>query len=345
MNVLMISVKEKKNLNHEALNILVGGIEQPFLKCNYEFTHGKHQFCYETIGAMPLCGAINVLGVATVAEQLCMLIQYVQRHQLHLSNIVLRKKHLFMQDRNFKFVYLPVAENEYMDVEEFVGRFLKCIGKKKLFTYIYTQVLQGLERGLVSTSIEEDKIGTTLLGEDEAGTSLLESVEEGTTLLSEQHDESDPQMYELHESETSVLSMQSRPFNSDSEGETTLFSAQPDTSNEGETTLFSVQQDEKKEDLIFLRNSTGERVYIYKTPFVFGKDPNRADFVLENRSASRVHATINYQNGEYYITDNGSTNGTIVEGSRLAPNKLEAIDNASLISFGTETFQAIIERR
>lgn len=317
MNVLMVSAKGNKNLNPEALNTLVGGTEGPFLKCNYELAHGKIRFYYEANGAMPLCDTINTLGVAVIAEQLCRLIRYMEVHRLSLSNIVLRKRYIFIQVEAFKFIYLPIYAEKNLTTEDFVYDFLKCLGKKSLFTYIYAHVMERMERTLEISPLGEGEMGTTLLG----------SSEEETTLLSGQQEELGLQMQASNESET------------------TLFDAQPDINNEGETTLFSVQQNVKKVDLVFLRNATGERIYISKTPFVFGKDSSSADFVIENRFASRVHATINYQNGEYYITDNGSANGTIVEGTRLEPHKLEVIENASLISFGTESFQAIIERR
>ena len=52
-----------------------------------------------------------------------------------------------------------------------------------------------------------------------------------------------------------------------------------------------------------------------------GRDPH-CDIVLPHISVSKVHASIIMEQGSYYITDNDSTNGVIVNNQRLAGKKL-----------------------
>lgn len=54
----------------------------------------------------------------------------------------------------------------------------------------------------------------------------------------------------------------------------------------------------------------GETVTIGRT--------TEADIVLDNPSVSRIHAVVEMENGENYLTDIGSTNGSWVNGERIS---------------------------
>ncbi len=56
------------------------------------------------------------------------------------------------------------------------------------------------------------------------------------------------------------------------------------------------------------------------------------DVCLADKNVSRVHASIDFVEGRYYVTDLGSTNGTYVNGSRIVKKRLEEGD---LIRVGT----------
>lgn len=53
-----------------------------------------------------------------------------------------------------------------------------------------------------------------------------------------------------------------------------------------------------------------------KQQFSIGRDA-QCDIVINSSVVSRVHSIITYENGQYYITDNHSTNGTLLNGSML----------------------------
>lgn len=46
------------------------------------------------------------------------------------------------------------------------------------------------------------------------------------------------------------------------------------------------------------------------------------DIALEDTNISRVHASVDYLEGNYYLSDLGSTNGTYVNGNRISKKKL-----------------------
>jgi pSer/pThr/pTyr-binding forkhead associated (FHA) protein len=58
------------------------------------------------------------------------------------------------------------------------------------------------------------------------------------------------------------------------------------------------------------------------------------DIVIENPYVSSSHAAIAVQDGEYILTDVGSTNGTAVNGEALPPNEPRALADGDEISFG-----------
>ncbi len=60
------------------------------------------------------------------------------------------------------------------------------------------------------------------------------------------------------------------------------------------------------------------------------------DICLDDKNVSRVHASIDYIGGSYYITDLGSTNGTFVNGVRVVRKKLAEGD---LIRMGTTVLE------
>ncbi len=62
------------------------------------------------------------------------------------------------------------------------------------------------------------------------------------------------------------------------------------------------------------------------------------DVVIANSYVSSSHAQIAVQSGSYILMDTGSTNGTTLNGSKLAPNDPRIIDPGDEIAFGPLTF-------
>ncbi len=139
-------------------------------------------------------------------------------------------------------------------------------------------------------------------------------------------------------------------FVSENFGETVLLNGN-DLSNSDETVLLNNIETKaieknaaKSSSNIFIINPlSGEKVRIYKQIFTVGSG-NNADFRICKSSISNNHASIFIKGpDEFYITDNGSTNGTQVEGATIEPMKMISIDNGDLIAFGDELYQFYIE--
>ena len=53
------------------------------------------------------------------------------------------------------------------------------------------------------------------------------------------------------------------------------------------------------------------------TTFYIGKSSTNDYCITGNSAVSRKHAVISYNDDEYYLSDLGSTNGTLVNGERI----------------------------
>jgi pSer/pThr/pTyr-binding forkhead associated (FHA) protein len=63
------------------------------------------------------------------------------------------------------------------------------------------------------------------------------------------------------------------------------------------------------------------------------------ELVLADDSVSTQHARLGYESSRWLLTDLGSTNGTYVEGVRLAPNVPTPLTDGSLVRFGGISLQ------
>jgi len=87
------------------------------------------------------------------------------------------------------------------------------------------------------------------------------------------------------------------------------------------------------------RRSTGVTVNISKPVFRIGKERDRVDFcVTENRTVSRVHATIYTRDGSCFIEDNNSTNKTYINGTALLPEREIKLKNGDVLTLSNEEF-------
>lgn len=193
---------------------------------------------------------------------------------------------------------------------------------------------------------------TTILSQkqpqSEGETTILsqEPYNEGeTTILSQESETTLFTSNPFSESETTILSQEPQ-----GEGETTILSG---GSGESETTLFGMgisagevmQAADAEIKLEITDNHSGRKQTVNKNVFLIGKDANNMDFVVDDRSVSRHHATVFFENGSYFIMDNKSTNGTTMEGVALSPFEKAELYDGSIISLGNVGLQIKMERR
>ncbi len=70
--------------------------------------------------------------------------------------------------------------------------------------------------------------------------------------------------------------------------------------------------------ILMLKNDQIRRFTLHEGDTITIGRTTEADILLDNPSVSRIHAVVELDNGENYITDIGSTNGTWVNGQRIS---------------------------
>ena len=81
---------------------------------------------------------------------------------------------------------------------------------------------------------------------------------------------------------------------------------------------------------------------ISKVPATIGKNPNAADISFFHNSVDNVHCTIDCYNGQFTITDNGSREGTKINGQKIEPNVAYYLNNDDRIVLGKVEFEFVI---
>jgi pSer/pThr/pTyr-binding forkhead associated (FHA) protein len=74
--------------------------------------------------------------------------------------------------------------------------------------------------------------------------------------------------------------------------------------------------------------------------WTFGRDPSRANFVIDDSSVSSLHAQLMFNPGEaLMLRDMGSMNGTRLDGENVGKRTLTLRDTGQEISFGLATLR------
>jgi len=84
-----------------------------------------------------------------------------------------------------------------------------------------------------------------------------------------------------------------------------------------------------------LYKTDGELItMITEFPFVIGKKKEDVSLAINDYSVSRIHARITEEDGNYYIEDLNSTNGTYKNGLRLQPYEKRKLEKEDELKFG-----------
>lgn len=120
------------------------------------------------------------------------------------------------------------------------------------------------------------------------------------------------------------------------EGTVVLGYAQTDEDDAYGATTLLVHKNEKK--LFLVRQKDNERIQISGKAFRIGKD-NENDYMIKgNTAVSRKHAVVTMSDGEYYLEDKNSTNGTFVNGVRVETSEKILLKDGDEVIFADDIY-------
>ena len=126
---------------------------------------------------------------------------------------------------------------------------------------------------------------------------------------------------------------QTQPKQEEVYGETTVIYQNTDAT-------VVLRQEEKKREAYLIRKRSGERIIIAGEEFVLGKDPSQTNYWITGNSAiSRTHAVILYKGTDYMISDKNATNGTFVNGEKVAAFQETILKDNDIIKLADEDFE------
>jgi pSer/pThr/pTyr-binding forkhead associated (FHA) protein/Mg-chelatase subunit ChlD len=92
--------------------------------------------------------------------------------------------------------------------------------------------------------------------------------------------------------------------------------------------------------LVVLKGANVGREFRLSGPVVkVGRDPRFCDFALHDDYTSNPHFSIRMEQTRYFIVDEGSTNGTLVNGASISPKRLIPLEPDAIIEVGDTRLQ------
>lgn len=76
---------------------------------------------------------------------------------------------------------------------------------------------------------------------------------------------------------------------------------------------------------------------------LIGRDSARCQVILQEPRVSATHAAVRFDGGQILVRDEGSNNGTLVNGNRIAPNVNTPVPPGSILRFGPVEFVVRLE--
>jgi len=74
-----------------------------------------------------------------------------------------------------------------------------------------------------------------------------------------------------------------------------------------------------------------------------GRDPAQCPITLNEPRVSAVHSTLRFENGQLMVRDEGSNNGTYVNGVRLPASVFTPVGSGAALRFGPVEFSVRLE--
>lgn len=271
------------------------------------------------------------------------LIQELERYFLRLDEVFLKPEHIYADMETFEiyFCYYPhkeitQAEEEFHSLAEYLINHLdyedKLVIEQGYALYRYTlqenyDILKSIQKTMGNQKKAE--ISEEILLEDEEAANEycedknVSKVVEGGFLN---------QIMNRFKGE--VKSVGNNDLENNSWNKESIVEIEDEKEEHyGHTMLLKEVQGKALHYLVCLSDGGYQDFTIDKFPFVIGKGKEWADGVISHNLVSRIHAQFDEEEGEIFITDLNSTNGTGVNDELLEANQTVQLKSGDVIHF------------
>ncbi len=105
----------------------------------------------------------------------------------------------------------------------------------------------------------------------------------------------------------------------------------------------AVPEQKPKIQVLYLVPEKGDQtIRIAGDRFIIGRDSG-SDYVFVNKYVGRTHCRVDYHDGQFYLTDLGSRNHTMLDGKKLEPNVEYPVRSGNTVHIATSPFRAEIK--
>lgn len=107
----------------------------------------------------------------------------------------------------------------------------------------------------------------------------------------------------------------------------------PEIKKKNPMELQSEIADTETQGVSLVRVDTGDTISVEQTPAIIGKHTELVQIRIQEPTVSRIHGKLTCIQGEYYLEDLNSKNGTYVNGKRLEPQKPVHLKDGDILVF------------
>ncbi len=343
------------------------------LPCSLRYINGQAYLYYDISSKQNIAllygnRCINREWVRDFLWSLRNIRQELKSFLLDMNNILWYPEQIFQELENnvFSFLYIPYYEGEsgFMKLMEFWVEHIDyndevlvdCVFRmyerveRNGETYLHTQIFEDaecLEKArlpeLVYTVVEESRVEEAA-GEDAMSTALASSTGEERTQIQEKTPKTGRKGIKgLLEGKRSRAQKQREDYRQSMRQEMAGcgHAVAEESHYEGTygQTVFIENQAEGSKQPKRLLTPEGKLYLTLEQPNLsIGKKKGEVDLVLQDASVSRIHARITNVEGDVYLEDLNSTNGTFQNGQRMNPYEKKKLEEGDEIRFGKVVF-------
>lgn len=362
---LIIKGKKGQHLNQREVNTISEGVVEGILLFEVSTSGFKTNLTYNTEGLIPLCDFLQLKGMnrrlfVVLLRNIVLILKGIEKNRFSKDLLIWAVQSVYVDPSTWRVYMMYVPLQPYESTGNLKSFLLDTVaqcnfeaGEDIEYVQMLVQELNGVTAytvGMLETycdkvaeSLLQQKGNTNRSGICSACGSKVNASEEvcpfcGKRILPRTTNASSKNTPAIDSEFWPEATKKSEP----DAGEQKRSDISVNEDENGVVTVFRGLQ--RIAQSIWLEDCSQEgRVFITKFPFRIGKMEGVTDFRIFNNTVSRKHADILKEQGQYYICDLGSTNGTYLCGKRIQPGVKEPLTDGMIIEFANSKFKIHID--